>query len=153
MNRTLPVLLLVGAAALIVGLGTLTDAFGLRSQPAESSEDWSSANGDLSSTRAAAGPARRGVARRLRARWRFRLRGKVGFSGVYASTPVVSGGRVYIQDLNSNVYALALANGRLLWTHRYDRPDGGPNGVAAADGLDAREHRHDGVRPRRADRA
>jgi len=129
MNRVLPVLLLVGAAALILGLGIL------RSQPAGPGADWPAPNGDLSSTRAAPGPSAVGGARRLRVRWRFRLNGKVGFSGVYASTPVVSGGRVYIQDLNSNVYALDLANGRRVWVHRYERPDGGPNGVTVADGL------------------
>ena len=85
-------------------------------------------------TRAAPGPSLSGPERALRVRWRFRLRGQVGFSGVFASTPVVSGDRVYIQDLNSNVFALSLADGRRLWTHRFDRPDGGPNGVTVADG-------------------
>jgi alcohol dehydrogenase (cytochrome c) len=136
MSRRLLVLLLGGAAALIVGLVALADPFRSRSQPAGRTADWPAANGDLASTRAARGPSLEGgAARRLRVRWRFRLRGEVGFSGVYASTPVVSAGRVYLQDLNSNVYALDLATGRLVWSHRYARPDGGPNGVAVADGL------------------
>jgi alcohol dehydrogenase (cytochrome c) len=71
----------------------------------------------------------------LRARWRFRLRGEPGFSGIYASTPVVSAGRVYLQDLNSDVYALSLADGRVLWRHRYGRPNGGPNGVTVSNGV------------------
>ena len=45
------------------------------------------------------------------------------------------GGRVYLQDLNSDVYALSLADGHLLWRHRYRRPDGGPNGLAVANGV------------------
>ena len=133
--KVLAALLLVAAAAVTVGVGAGTDWFGLRSAAAERSMDWTSPNGDLASTRAVVGPVVRGRAQPLRVRWRFRLRGKVGFSGLFASTPVVSGGRVYIQDLNSNVYALRLADGRLLWSHRYDRPSGGPNGLAVADGL------------------
>ena len=57
-----------------------------------------------------------------------------GFSGVFASTPLVVGGRVYLQDLDSNVYALDLATGRLLWRHRFGDPDGGPNGLGVTDG-------------------
>ena len=57
-----------------------------------------------------------------------------GFSGVFASTPIVVGGRVYLQDLDSNVYALDLATGRLLWRHRFGDPDGGPNGLGVDDG-------------------
>jgi alcohol dehydrogenase (cytochrome c) len=133
--KALAALLLVAAAAVTVGVGAGTDWFGLRSAAAERSTEWPSPNGDLASTRAAAGPVVHGRARPLRVRWRFRLNGKVGFSGLFASTPVVSDGSVYIQDLNSNVYALRLGDGRVLWTHRYDRPSGGPNGLAVADGL------------------
>ena len=61
--------------------------------------------------------------------------GSPGFSGIDAATPVVSAGRVYLQDLNSDVYALSLADGHLLWHHRYRRPDGGPNGLAVANGV------------------
>ena len=42
---------------------------------------------------------------------------------------------MYLQDLNSDVYALSLADGHLLWHHRYRRPDGGPNGLAVANGV------------------
>jgi alcohol dehydrogenase (cytochrome c) len=96
---------------------------------------WPQPNANKASTRAVPGPAAPATAERLRVRWRFRLRGEPGFSGIDAATPVVSGGRVYLQDLNSDVYALSLANGRLLWHHRYGRPDGGPNGVAVANGV------------------
>jgi alcohol dehydrogenase (cytochrome c) len=105
------------------------------SRPAPYGADWPAANRDLANTRAGPGPSLAGPERPLRVRWRFQLRGEVGFSGIYASTPIVSEGRVYVQDLNSNVFALELATGKLLWTRRYDRPDGGPNGLAVADGL------------------
>jgi alcohol dehydrogenase (cytochrome c) len=135
MKRPLLALLLVCAAALAVTTGARTNWFGLRSESQASRAEWPLASGGLASTRAVSGPSITGRDRPLRVRWRFRLRGKVGFSGIYASTPVVSGGHAYIQDLNSNVYALELATGKLLWAHRYDRPDGGPNGLASADGL------------------
>jgi alcohol dehydrogenase (cytochrome c) len=135
MKRQPLALLLVCAVAATALLGSRTSWFGLRSVSRSAAAEWPAPNRDLASTRSAPGPSLRGPERTLRVRWRFRLRGKVGFSGVFASTPVVRGGRVYIQDLNSNVFALALADGRLLWTHRYDRPDGGPNGVSVSGGL------------------
>src|SRR4051794_26514374 len=134
MKRQPLALLLVCAVALTALLGSRTDWFGLHGVSQGATGGWGAPNRDLASTRAAPGPSLSGPEHTLRVRWRFRLRGKVGFSGVFASTPVVSGGRVYIQDLNSNVFALSLADGRLLWTHRYDRPDGGPNGVTVSGG-------------------
>lgn len=54
--------------------------------------------------------------------------------GSYASTPVVSDGVVYSQDLDSNVEAIDLRSGRVLWTKSYDSPDVGPNGLVVAGG-------------------
>ena len=50
------------------------------------------------------------------------------------STPVVQGGVVYLQDLNSNVYALEQTTGKLKWKHRFDSPSIGPNGVSVGYG-------------------
>jgi len=96
---------------------------------------WSQPNANNASTRAVPGPVAPSTADRLAVRWRFRLRGEPGFSGIVAAIPVVSDGRVFLQDLNSDVYALSLADGHLFWRHRYGRPDGGPNGVAVANGV------------------
>ncbi len=97
--------------------------------------DWPSPNADLASTRAAAGSSIDAASvSRLRVAWRFKFTVQPGFSGVFASTPIVVDGRVYLQDLNSNVYALDAATGRLLWRHRFGDPDGGPNGLGAGDG-------------------
>src|SRR6188472_1534591 len=96
---------------------------------------WSQPNANNASTRAVPGSAAPATVAQLRVRWRFRLRGEPGFSGIDAATPVVADGRVYLQDLNSDVYAISLADSHLLWQHRYNRPDGGPNGVAVADGV------------------
>jgi outer membrane protein assembly factor BamB len=55
--------------------------------------------------------------------------------GTFAANPVVDGrGTVYLQDLDSNVYAVDGRSGRVLWTRTYDSPDIGPNGVTIAGG-------------------
>ncbi len=59
----------------------------------------------------------------------------VGAFGRYAATPVIDDDVVYSQDLASNVQALDLESGEVLWTKRYDEPTYGPNGVAVAEGL------------------
>jgi alcohol dehydrogenase (cytochrome c) len=55
--------------------------------------------------------------------------------GAYATTPVVVNGVVYVQDLESNVLAISLATGRVLWRHAYNSPNGGPDGVNVANGV------------------
>jgi len=53
-------------------------------------------------------------------------------ANAYATTPVVVNGVVYTQDLLSNVMAISLATGQVLWTHNYDSRNGGPDGVNVA---------------------
>ena len=55
--------------------------------------------------------------------------------GAYATTPVIVNGVVYVQDLQSNVMAISLATGHVLWTHAYNSPNGGPDGVNVAGGV------------------
>jgi outer membrane protein assembly factor BamB len=52
----------------------------------------------------------------------------------YATTPVVVNGVVYTQDLQSNVMAIRLATGKVLWTHDYNSLNGGPDGVNVVNG-------------------
>jgi outer membrane protein assembly factor BamB len=70
----------------------------------------------------------------LRRVWRFRVPELTTYSGLLASTPLVLDGRVYVQTLNSNVYSLDAATGRVVWRLLFKRESGGPNGLAAADG-------------------
>jgi glucose dehydrogenase len=65
----------------------------------------------------------------LRVKWRFRLTGS-GLFGLMSSTPIVLGGTLYAQDLVSNVYAVDVATGKLLWRHNFNSLTVGPNGVA-----------------------
>jgi outer membrane protein assembly factor BamB len=69
----------------------------------------------------------------LRPRWRFRLTARPSFSGIFASTPVADAHTAYVQDLQSDVFALDLRTGRLRWSHIYRARNDGPNGVAVED--------------------
>ncbi|MBV9803551.1 MAG: PQQ-binding-like beta-propeller repeat protein [Solirubrobacterales bacterium] len=78
---------------------------------------------------------------RLSPAWTFKLTGKAAAGvrpyGSLSATPIVEGGVVYVQDLDSNVYALSLATGKLEWEYRCNQPEKsgpGPNGVAVAEG-------------------
>ena len=77
----------------------------------------------------------------LREAWTFKLAGPAaaGVSGIGSLTapPVVQDGVVYLQDEDANVYALALATGKLKWEYPVNIPEKsgpGPDGVAVADG-------------------
>jgi outer membrane protein assembly factor BamB len=77
----------------------------------------------------------------LKQAWTFKLTGKaaegLGPYGSLTATPIVQNGVVYLQDLDSNVYALTLSTGRLKWEHQWNQPERsgpGPNGVALANG-------------------
>jgi glucose dehydrogenase len=70
---------------------------------------------------------------RLEVAWSVPLPGAAAF-GNAATTPLIVGDTVYVQDLQSNVRAIALANGRVRWTRTYDQFQIGPNGVAVGYG-------------------
>jgi len=95
---------------------------------------WELPNGDLAGTRAASGsPIDADNVSRLEVRWRYGLTAKPNYSGSFASTPVADGTTVYVQDLQSNVYALDRTTGRARWAHRYHALNEGPNGLAVDD--------------------
>jgi alcohol dehydrogenase (cytochrome c) len=66
---------------------------------------------------------------RLVERWRFAFRERPGYAGIFASTPVADRTSVYVQDLQSNVFALDRSTGALRWAKRYRAPNEGPNGL------------------------
>lgn len=104
---------------------------------------WPYPNGTMANTRDVPGSTiTSGNVSTLRERWTFKLTGEaaadISETGSLASNPIVRDGVVYLQDLHSNVYALSLGTGKLLWECRLDRAitsGPGPNGVAVADGL------------------
>lgn len=70
----------------------------------------------------------------LKEAWSVPLTGKSTF-GVFSANPIVTGDTVYLQDIGSNVEAVDRATGEVKWTHRFDKPTTGPNGVAIGGGL------------------
>ncbi len=77
----------------------------------------------------------------LREAWAFKLTGPaaagVSYTGSLTAPPVVQDGVVYIQDQYANVYALALATGKLKWEYRVgiaEKSGPGPDGVAVGGG-------------------
>jgi alcohol dehydrogenase (cytochrome c) len=70
----------------------------------------------------------------LRVRWRFPFIAKPSSDGVFASTPIVDRDGVYVQDLQSNVYALNRATGAVLWAQRFRVRTDRPNGLAVDGG-------------------
>jgi outer membrane protein assembly factor BamB len=65
--------------------------------------------------------------------WKATIPGTSNF-GSYASTPVIDKGVIYSQDLASNVQALSLDSGEVLWNSTFEQPSEGPNGIVVAGG-------------------
>jgi glucose dehydrogenase len=71
--------------------------------------------------------------KQLKVAWTKPIEGQ-GVYGSYASTPIIIGGAVYSIDLESNVSAIDLESGDVLWTHEYKSPSHGPNGLVVSFG-------------------
>jgi alcohol dehydrogenase (cytochrome c) len=143
--------LLVGAGLLVTscggsgnaGAGTAckTVTTNAAASPAAGSGSWAYSNADLANTRDATGSTISSAnVSRLAQAWTFKLTAKAPAKnpyGLLTANPIVQRGVVYVQDLDSNVYALSLATGKLRWEYRCDQPEKsgpGPNGVAVAGG-------------------
>jgi outer membrane protein assembly factor BamB len=97
---------------------------------------WSLPGGNLANTRDVASAIISSNVSTLGVAWTVPLRIPISHTdGAYAATPVVVNGVVYAQDLESNVMAISLATGRVLWRHTYSSPNGGPDGVNVANGV------------------
>jgi outer membrane protein assembly factor BamB len=70
---------------------------------------------------------------KLAVAWTLPLTG-LGANGRDFANPVIANGVVYLQDGASNVMAVSIATGQVLWTHMYSSLDYGPNGVTLAYG-------------------
>jgi outer membrane protein assembly factor BamB len=97
---------------------------------------WRWPGADPQNDRDVGGPINVSTVKRLHLVWRDPLTAQNPYSyGGYATTPVVSGGVLYTQDLDSNVQAIDLKSGKIVWTKLYLSPNEGPDGVTVADGL------------------
>jgi outer membrane protein assembly factor BamB len=127
----LPLLaVVVAVGAILAGCGSSSDSSS--SGDANFKGDALS-NIDAASTRAAESKINSGNVSELEEAWSLPVKG-VGVYGSYASTPVIVNGVIYSQDLESNVEAIDLESGDVLWTKKWESPSHGPNGVAVADG-------------------
>jgi outer membrane protein assembly factor BamB len=90
-------------------------------------------NGDPENTRFSEGPIDSSTVSELETAWTVPLTAESAY-GAFSSSPVVSEGAIYAQDLSSNVLAIDLDSGEVLWRKKYELLDLGPNGVTVADG-------------------
>src|ERR1700722_8848077 len=90
-------------------------------------------NGNTSNTRYTSGPIDAASVSKLQAAWSLPLTAKSQY-GSYSSSPIISGGVIYSEDLASNVQAISLKTGKVLWTKALESPDQGPNGLVVQGG-------------------
>lgn len=122
-----------GVVALLIVVGVVL-LLGSSSSSSDLSLDGSGYPGvDVANTRHVGGPIDSSTVSNLSVAWTMPLTAK-GAYGSYASTPVISKGVVYSQDLASNVQAIDLKTGEVAWTKSYELPTLGPNGVTVAGG-------------------
>ncbi len=132
------IIALAGGAILAIdggGSGGSSSGSGSGSDPQlrATGGEWADSNANLSNSRSTGGPIDAASVSRLRVAWRVPIAAKSLYGG-YAAEPIVLNGVVYSQDLNSNVEAISLQSGRVLWRKRYESQDNGPNGLAAGGG-------------------
>jgi outer membrane protein assembly factor BamB len=90
-------------------------------------------NGDTSNTRFTQGSINSSNVSRLQPAWTLPLSAKSQY-GSYSASPIISGGAMFSQDLASNVQAINLKTGHVIWTKNFESPDQGPNGLVVAGG-------------------
>jgi outer membrane protein assembly factor BamB len=97
-------------------------------------DEWPMGNKDYRNTRASMTSAiNASNVDQLDMAWVFQIPG-IGAYGAAASTPIIANGVVYLHDLMSNVFALDLETGDLVWEYRLEQSALGPNGVAIGYG-------------------
>jgi alcohol dehydrogenase (cytochrome c) len=121
------------------GAGKLSSTPGASPNPAVAA-GWTLPGGNLANTRDVASVITSSNVSTLGVAWCVPVqstgtRGAAGLSDGYATTPVVVHGVVYVQDLESNVMAIRLATGKVLWTRDYNSVNGGPDGVNVVNGV------------------
>ena len=127
-----------GGASVPAAAGCLSKA--IQSAAPGAAADWTLPGGNLANTRDVASPITSSNVAQLGVAWcvpveSTGLTKSAGLANGYATTPVVVNGVVYLQDQESNVMAISLATGQVLWTHNYNSLNGGPDGVNVVNGV------------------
>jgi alcohol dehydrogenase (cytochrome c) len=118
-----------------------SNVFGGTAVPLEVTQfagDWLVANGNLAATRSAVNsPINASNLDRLSIAWTVPVTvsgSMCGRSGMSANAVIIEQS-IYYQDLLSNIFALDRMTGKELWRRNYNASNGGPNGVAVANGI------------------
>jgi outer membrane protein assembly factor BamB/plastocyanin len=127
-RRVLGVGLLIAASLFVAACGG-----GSSSNNSTRVTEWNLPNANLQNTRSVGGPINRSNVSTLGVAWTVPITASGAFGG-YSSTPVVENGVMYAQDIDSNVQAIDLDSGKILWTHKYNSTSVGPNGVTVVNG-------------------
>jgi outer membrane protein assembly factor BamB len=125
-----------GVAALVAAVAATVLAVGCGGGSSGGSVSFTGSaypNADPANSRHSGGPIKASNASELEVAWTLPLTAQSTY-GSYSASPAVSNGVIYSQDLESNVQAIDLENGEVLWTKKYEFADQGPNGVVVAGG-------------------
>jgi len=97
--------------------------------------DWPAPQGNVSNHRAAAkSTITASNVASLEVAWSFPVKASSG-SGGMTCTPIIAGQNVYVQDMQSNVFALDRDTGKVVWEKDYNATSEGPNGVTIGYGM------------------
>jgi alcohol dehydrogenase (cytochrome c) len=130
--KGLPLLMLALAiGALVVGCGSSSSSSS--SSGGQNLTGDGQPNIDLAGNRKAKSEINSGNVSQLKEAWSIPIEGQ-GIYGSYASTPLIINGVIYSQDLESNVSAVDLESGDVIWETKLESPSHGPNGLAVAEG-------------------
>jgi alcohol dehydrogenase (cytochrome c) len=115
-------------------------AAGAGSSTAAAAAGWTLPGANLQNTREVTSPITSSNVAQLGVAWCVPVEStgaakSAGVTDGFSTTPVVVNGVVYLQDMESNVMAIKLATGKVLWAHNYSSPNGGPDGVNVVNGV------------------
>jgi len=132
-GKTWAALLLLAALTALAGCGggSSTGSSGSGEEAKLTGDGWPGI--DQAATRDAEGEINGKNASELEVAWSLPSKAQSTY-GAYATSPVISNGVVYIQDLESAVQAINLESGDVEWTWQSESATQGPNGVTVADG-------------------
>jgi alcohol dehydrogenase (cytochrome c) len=136
-RRGLAVCVAIAATAGLAAAAAASTAVRSTSAVSAQAGQWALPGANPQNTRDVASPINSTNVSTLTQAWSVPIQAQGAF-GTFASTSVVVGGVVYAQDIDSNVYAIDLSTGKLLWFQKYDSTDAGPNGIVlgSIDGVE-----------------
>ncbi|SVC74203.1 uncharacterized protein METZ01_LOCUS327057, partial [marine metagenome] len=130
LTQKMLMILVISLGVMVSYGGCSSTAQGVPPEISEHATEWPLPNKDYSSTRATSDSLISSTnVHNLKIEWSFPIPGSGKF-GSAATNPLISDNIVYFQDLGSNIFALDLETGDLIWDHLFDSHAGGPNGLA-----------------------